>query len=275
MPPDLSKISGLPISLDDDLMLKFPHDLRVSSVSERTLDGMRPYLVSPDAETDVPVIYRVWRNLMPMQNEVKLSKVGMRYDITVIPPGTFKFKNGRREFFHTAGHYHDTAENAPGYPEIYEVLSGRARSIIQKPAETLDRISEAYLIEAGPGEKILIPPGFGHVSTNAEDETLVLANIIAANFKYIYSTFEELGGGCYRLLASDDKGMIEIESNPRYRKVPELKKLTPKKDWFKGYFKPLWDAYLNHRDQITFITKPETYRKEFFAIDNLYRELNS
>ncbi|MBI2055095.1 MAG: hypothetical protein HYT39_03300 [Candidatus Sungbacteria bacterium] len=273
MPTDLSKVSGLAISLDDDLMLKFPHDLMVKSVSERTLDGIRPYLIFKDAEADIPVIYRVWRNLMPMQDEAELSGVGIRYDITIIPPGTFKFRNGQREFFHTAGHYHDTAENALGYPEIYEVLSGRVRSLIQKPLETPDRISETYLIEAGPGEKILIPPGFGHVSINAEDKALVLANVIATNPKYIYGAFEELGGGCYRLLASDDKSMIEIEPNSKYRDIPELKKLTPKKDWFKGYFEPLWNAYINHRDQIAFIIKPESYRKEFFAIGNLYKEI--
>lgn len=267
---DLQKASGLLISLDDTGMLVIPHEIKVSDASERTFDQMREFLPDTFRPNGGASAYRVYRDLQLIDESIDN---GLRYDITVIPPGTYSFQNGKSEFLRTAGHYHDKTKNGLGYPEIYEVLAGRGRWVIQKMGDEKEEIIEAYLIEAGPGEKIIVPPGFGHVTINTESEYLVEANIIAKDFSYDYESYKLLAGPCYRLLESDDRTMIEIEANPRYRKLPPLMKLAVRKDWFKGYFEPLWEVYKKHEADIQFLKRPETYRPEFFEIRNLYKEI--
>lgn len=267
---DLQKTSGLPLSLDDDGMLIIPHNFKVADAAERTAEEMQEFLPEDFLPGALQTAYRVYRDLQPMAG---MKDAGLRYDITVISQGTYSYQDGKREFLRTAGHYHDMKPNGIGYPEIYEVLAGRGRWIIQKMGAAREEITEAYLIEAGPGEKILIPPGFGHVTINAESELLVLANIIAKDFAYDYDSYKALRGPGYLLLESADRTMIEIEANPRYSKLAELKKLTVRKDWFKGYFETLWDVYEKHEADIQFLKTPETYRPEFFEIKNLYKEV--
>jgi len=98
---------------------------------------------------------------------------GIRYDITVIPPA-----NPGGEYVKTKGHYHP--ENAAGvvYPELYEVMGGRAHFLLQK--KSLDDIA---LIEAHKGDIVVIPPGYGHVTINPTlDQKLTMANLVSTRF---------------------------------------------------------------------------------------------
>src|SRR3989344_4520509 len=65
------------------------------------------------------------------------------------------------------------------YPEIYEVLLGRAYFLIQSE-------SIVYLAEAGPGEKFIIPPSFGHNTINVFNEPLLMANFVSEKAEYDY-----------------------------------------------------------------------------------------
>lgn len=267
---DLSKTSGLSISLDDDNMLIVPHTLMVTEMTERRVKDMQPFLVSREATAKTNPIYRVYRDLLPIEAK---NHPQLEYDITVILPGAFQFPNGEREYFRTAGHYHDEKKNGIGYAEIYEVLSGYGRWIIQKRAGGDGEIAESYLIEAGPGEKICIPPGFGHISVNVEDVSLVEANV-RTYFDSDYEAYKKLRGGAWRILASHEKDMLEIEPNSNYHNTSHLQKLHPRKDWFKGYFEPLWNVYQNSPEDIEFLLHPETYRQEFFSVKSLFHEIN-
>lgn len=94
----------------------------------------------------------------------------LRYDLTKIFPGC-----------HTAGHYH-----APGFPELFEVLSGQAVFLIQRNEET-------YAIEAEEKEKIIVPPEFSIRTINPSPENnLIVSNWIDDNVKNIYNAFEKI-----------------------------------------------------------------------------------
>lgn len=268
----LSSLAGFGVSLEGDSLL-FPTDVVVAQTKSRTLEEMRGVLAG-DARAAHADIYRVYRDIAPTASMQEWRDSMLRYDMTVMPAGAFILSGGIREFYRTVGHYHDTVQNGIGYPEIYEVLCGRAYWLIQKPSSDPSSIAENYLIEAGPGEKACVPPGFGHVMINAGPETLVTANIVATNFPaYDYSSFERLKGGSYRLLESDDRDVIEIEVNEQYSSVPPLKKLRIRRDWFKGYFEPLWRVMEKSRGDIRFLLEPEKYSSDFFAISRLFREI--
>ena len=161
-------------------------------------------------------LYYMYRELsLSKKDAIAMKEHGLRYDITVIPPRMLGC-----EFIKTAGHYHPFV---PGtrttYPEIYEVLCGEANYILQKPDR--EGIEDVILIKAGVGDKVIIPPGYGHLTINTSNKVLEMANWVARDFESVYQPVKEKCGGVYFIL---DKGVVK---NPRYEHVPQIKLLEP------------------------------------------------
>ncbi|MDD5474065.1 MAG: glucose-6-phosphate isomerase family protein [Candidatus Methanoperedens sp.] len=161
-------------------------------------------------------LYYMYRELSLSKNDALIMKEhGLRYDITVIPPRMMGC-----EFVKTAGHYHPKVPGSDTtFPEIYEVLRGEARYLMQKPED--DGIMDVILINASEGDKVIIPPGYGHLTINASNKVLKMANWVARDFESIYAPIKEKGGGAYFIL---DKGIVK---NPGYDSVPEIRLLEP------------------------------------------------
>jgi len=233
---DLQKISGLPIYFNEEKMdLEFYGDFPVIKKSKRTLDELRPYLKNPDVKNWSNPVYRVWRY-------VHLGS-DLRYDLTLIPAGTID-----GEFVKTAGHYHKD------YPEVYEVLIGRAYFLIQSD-------SAVYLVEAGPQEKVIIPMGFGHNTINVFNEPLLLANWVSKKAIYDYEPYKNNHGAMYYFLKNND--LVDIVKNPNYYFVPEIKKIRTKEYPEFGILKnqPLY-SLVNNLEKLRFLNYPEEFKLE-------------
>src|SRR3989344_7426896 len=153
---DLQKISGLPIFLNKKKMtLEFKSDFPFIKKSERSLKELEPYLKNPKINKGPDPVYRVWRYAHLKKDDKRIKTANLRYDLTLIPPGTIG-----GEFVKTAGHYHKS------FPEVFEVLLGRAYFLIQSFDNNPKNIKLIFLTEAGPGEKLLIPIGYGHNMIN-------------------------------------------------------------------------------------------------------------
>lgn len=251
---DLQKISGLPIFLDEEKMnLEFNGDFQFIKKSERSLEELRPYLKNPHTDTGPDPVYYVWRYVHLTKDTPKLKKASLRYDLTLIPPGTVD-----DEFVKTAGHYHK------GYPEVYEVLLGQAYFLIQSE-------SNAYATEAGPGEKFLIPPSYGHNTINVSDKPLILANWVSERAVYDYESYKNNHGAMYYFLKNNEltdpalklRGGVDIIKNPNYESATELKKIAPK-EWPQfGLFKnqPLY-TLVNNIDKLRVLNYPEEFKLE-------------
>ncbi len=201
-------------------------------------------------------LYYMYRDLSLSKNDaLNIKEHGLRYDITVIPPNMMGC-----EYVKTAGHYHP---KVPGtditYPEIYEVLSGEAEYLMQKPEN--DEIKDVILIKAGPGDKVIIPPGYGHFTINTSNRILKMANWVARDFDSIYSPIKEKGGGAYFILKD------RIVKNNRYKEVPEIRISRPsnlkefgleKKREMYGLVKDL--------KKLEFLTEPQKYEWFFEKI---------
>lgn len=260
----LERQSGLPLAFDPSAgVLTWPAErIRGGEASERSADEMREYISEPDARTSAGIIYRVWRNLTHVGDDAALASARLRYDITIINPGVFA--GAKREYFRTAGHYHyhpEKRETGLTHPEVYEVLSGRAYFLIQRPEPgNPDALAELYVIEAGPGEKAVIPPGFGHIAVNVFPEPCVLANWIANGFTYDYEPFRRLRGGGNWLFEGPVSSTIAFETNPHYQRVPELEKLRPREVPELGLMrsKPLYTLSSN-LEKLRFLSQPEEF----------------
>jgi glucose-6-phosphate isomerase len=134
-------------------------------------------------------LYYMYRDLfLSRADKDKLQQQNLRYDITIIPPNMLGC-----EYIKTAGHYHPLV---PGgsvtYPELYEVLEGEALYFLQN-----QDLSDVVAVYASAGDKVLVPPGYGHITINRSNKTLKMANYVARNFSSLYDPFRENGGGAY------------------------------------------------------------------------------
>lgn len=134
-------------------------------------------------------LYFMFRDLfLSRSDEKRLIEQGLRYDITIIPPRMLG-----REYIKTAGHYHPSV---PGgtvtYPELYEVLEGEALYLMQN-----HDLSDIIVVNAWAGDKVLVPPNFGHITINRSNKTLKMANFVARNFSSLYDPIKDRAGGAY------------------------------------------------------------------------------
>jgi len=203
-------------------------------------------------------LYYMYRDLSLSKNEAAVAKEhSLRYDITVIPPRMLGC-----EFVKTAGHYHPCV---PGtdvtFPEVYEVLSGEAHYVMQQPDN--DSIKDVILVKAQQGDKVIIPPGYGHLTINASNKVLKMANWVARDFESIYSPIKEKGGGAYFILKE------EMVRNPSYDNVPELRVSAPTNIKEAGFVKNR-EMYGLVRDigKLKFLTEPQEYG---WLFEGLYR----
>src|SRR3989344_8753222 len=275
---NLQKISGLPILFDEKKMaLEFHGDFPFIKKSERTLDELRPYLKNPDVKNwSNPVyhvrngvsnvVYYVWRYVHLKKDALKLKESNLRYDLTLIPPGEID-----SEFSKTAGHFHKNKINTElPYPEMYEVLTGRAYFLIQSPEKDLPasrqdtkNIKAVRLIEAGPGEKVLVPPQFsGHTIINAFNEPLIMANWISDQAVYDYNSYKNNHGASYYLLNNDN--LIDIVKNLNYNYAPEIQKIRIKEYPKFGLVKnqPIY-SLVNDLEKLRFLNYPEKFAGEW------------
>lgn len=205
------------------------------------------------ASADNMELYYMYRDLyLSKADSEDLVEQGIRYDITIIPPLMLG-----SEYVKTAGHYHPSIPGGNiSYPEIYEVLEGEALYLLQKRD-----LSDVVVVRAKAGDKVMIPPDYGHITINGSNKRLKMANFVSRNFASIYDPIREMAGGAYYYTLD---GYLE---NVGYSNLPQLRKidapggkalgrigLTQSKEMYPLLRKPENLAYLNN---------PEDYPEVF------------
>ncbi len=182
------------------------------SPSIRTLSDMGEVLRKPWDGPD-RTLYYMYRQVVSCESDRQwLEGTGIRYDITVIPATDVSGEPAK-----TFGHYHPVNPAGVSYPEVYEVLEGRAVYLLQHHA--LERF---ICIMAKRGDIVMIPPGYGHVTVNpSKTRQLIMANLVSDLFSSEYGPFRTLHGAAYYFLSN---GTLEI--NEGYPVHPRLEHLT-------------------------------------------------
>jgi len=196
-------------------------------------------------------LYYMYKDLARTEyDKKKILANELRYDITVIPPGFLGI-----EYVKTAGHYHPfikTKKNM-SYTEVYEVIEGKAHFLFQKGVEKLE---DVVLIEAEKKDKVIIPPGYGHITINPSKNVLKMANWVSRNFSAIYDPIKKMEGGAYYETIS---GIIK---NENYGKVPPLRIIKPREYPEFGLTKDV-DLYqlVNNLELLKFLNHPEDFEE--------------
>jgi len=261
---DLSKISGLPVELDEKTyMLKFSAPLQNMVPSVRVFQEMRPVLMNPDCKVDREELYYMYRDVHLPEDEKMIRDNKVRYDFTVIPPGMLG-----DEFVKTVGHYHS---KVPGqeyeYPEVYEVLHGHVLFMIQKLDPTDGHVITVMSVKAGPGDKVIYPPNYGHIIVNIGNEPVVTANWVSSEYTADYKSIAEAKGMAYYVLKGKDGKQFEIVPNPNYKDLPEMRFANGHSTSF-GFLhdEPMYVTGIRHPGRLEFLNNPHKFAVELSTI---------
>jgi glucose-1-phosphate thymidylyltransferase len=241
---DLAKDSGLPIELKgSELYL----DGKKLPFATRMLEDARSYLAKSNAKSNVAELYRMFRDVHMSADESKLRKNHLRYDITIIAPGFIG-----DEYVKTIGHYHPIKKGAKvSYPEIYEVIDGHANFILQKVKG--GKVIDVLVADSKAGDKVIIPPDYGHVTINVGNVPLILANVTADNFSSEYGDFERLkGAAVYRTKEG-------WKPNPKYE-IESYRKVKPNVNYeYLDLNLPLYKSLAKNVKLYDYLVSPENY----------------
>jgi glucose-6-phosphate isomerase len=197
--------------------------------------------VTPMSEEDFN-LYFMYRSVY--------STIEMRFDITYIPA-----KKLGTEFNKTYGHYHPISESGLAYPEVYQVLSGKALFVLQKKVK--DGGVEVLILDAEEGDVVLMPPNYGHVTINpTQDQPLVLSNIVFNGFESDYSEYEQNHGAAYYFT---DDGLVQ-NTNYLVKKFTRLK-ASELANSFNFSSKDLLREFVKDPEKFRFLEKPSVLFK--------------
>jgi len=226
--------------------MKVPYsNLACTAYSTRTLYDMKDvlYEIEQSESQQNKDLYFMYRQAHASENDLmRMKSENIRYDITIIPPG----KNGS-EYAKTYGHYHPLSPSNIPYPEIYQVLKGKATYILQKYD-----LSKFIVIKAEAKDIVTIPPGYGHVTINESDEELVAANWVSDLFSSDYELIKKKRGFLYYLT---DIGFVKNNSYEKHPEITYEKPNVPKNGNIQSG-KDMYDL-INTPDELSFLNSPE------------------
>jgi glucose-6-phosphate isomerase len=175
------------------------------------------------------------------------------------------------EFIKTYGHYHPRVNPQLPYtfPELYEVLDGEAHYLLQR-AQNARTVDDTILVKASPGDKVIVPPNYGHVTINASERTLKMANWVCRTFESIYEPITTLRGGAYYELI--DGSLLR---NHAYQNVAEIRITYPAEVPDYGLLRRK-SAYqlIEEPSLLEFLTAPERHKELFRELYQPKKNLN-
>jgi glucose-6-phosphate isomerase, archaeal len=253
----LSDYAGFEVDWAADSTLTFGSDLVVDETFSRPRSRLRSVALQPEAcEPADQIQYWMYNGIAHRSDREKLAATGMRYELTLMYPRAIG-----RERAKTLGHLHSgPLQGALNYPEICEVLSGKAYFVFQT-MDTISRVAPfCAVMEVNAGEKVIIPPNLHHLTINASDEPLLFSDVIPLAVKGIYQSLADLHGAAW--LYTSDAGWIR---NPAYTQVADLAfwsvkdypalKLTANR--------PLFSTFLENPLYLDWMVNPTKFRDVF------------
>jgi glucose-6-phosphate isomerase len=264
---DLTPLSGLTLKFDPEcLQFAFGTEVRDPLYGTRSADQIRKVLLDPEAQLP-EIIYWMLRDLGRKDLPDYKQTAGLRYDISV-----FRADHFGREFMKTSGHYHPVFPGGDvAWPEIYEVIDGKALWVLQKvndidlgPDDVV--VEDVIIVEGQPGDKAIMPPGYGHVTINDLTVPLVMGNWVSSKFSSIYGEVEAAKGFAYYYLHGD--GNAKWVKNPMYKNpLPPLRKAIVKEVPSLGLTKdvPLFDSLVADPDKFLWLNDPASFMDEIWS----------
>ena len=216
----------------------------------RRLASIRASLREPDCDGPDPV-YAI---------AMDVGRPGHRDELVArhLLFGVVTYAAGRlgREPVRSQGHVHKVSPRVGwSTPEVYEVWAGRAVILMQESDG--DDPGRCFAVEAGPGEVVIVPPGWAHATISADPtQPLTFGAWCDRDYGFVYDDVRAHGGLAWFPVVGDD-GALHWQANERYTRR-ELVCKAPE-----GYealgLEPgvaIYEQFVRDRERFMFVPEP-------------------
>lgn len=215
----------------------------------RTLDQIRASLRDPGC-CGPQAVYAIAMDVARLQDRDELQKRMLLFGVVTYAAGQLGDEPVRSQ-----GHVHRISQHS-GWspPELYEIWQGKAIIYMQEYVE--DDPGRCFAVIAGPGEKVLVPPGWGHATISASvDEPLTFGAWCDREYGFEYQAVRAHKGLAWYPLVQD--GHIVWQHNTHY--LPgRLQVITPRRySEFGITDDPIYRQFIDDPARFQFIAKPD------------------
>ncbi len=216
----------------------------------RSLDSIRPSLQDPNCAGPDPV-YAIVMDVGRHDDREQLQRRMLLFGVVMYARG--RLGNGP---VRSQGHVHTVAPHCGwSTPELFEIWEGRA--IVYGQEKSGDDPGRCIAVEAGPGERVVMPPGWSHYVANASlDSELVFGAWCDRQYGFDYTQMRAHHGLAWFPLLPDD-GIIVWERNSNY--LPSQLKRRKARNYTELGIAPTFSIYEHVRrapDSIQWVSDP-------------------
>lgn len=175
----------------------------------RSLDAIRPSLRDPDCIGPDPV-YGIAMDVGRQEFRSELERRMLLFGVVTYAAGTLGDEPVRSQ-----GHVHRVSKHS-GWspPEVYEIWSGVGCVYMQEHAA--DDPGRCYAILAGPGDLVVVPPGWAHATISADrSQMLTFGALCDREYGFEYTEIRKRKGLAWYPLVGP-RGGLRWEHNPLY-----------------------------------------------------------
>jgi glucose-6-phosphate isomerase len=209
--PDTYSAMGLDIRFSSVAMeFSYGPDVFGPAPEIRRLDAIRASLLDPACDGPNPV-YTIAMDVGRVQDRALLHEKMLLFGIVVYAKG--KLGN---EPVRSQGHVHAISPHSGwSAPEIFEFWHGRA--VVYGQEHIADDPGRCFAISAGPGDVVVIPPGWAHYVVNADPrEFMAFGAWCDRQYGFVYDGVRARGGLAWFPIISEDL-TLTWQPNSRYR----------------------------------------------------------
>ena len=175
----------------------------------RSLDAIRRSLRDPNCTGPDPV-YAIAMDVGRREDFEELKRRMLLFGIVMYAPGRLGDEPVRSQ-----GHVHAIAPHCGwSTPELFEIWHGRA--IVYAQEKSGDDPGRCIAIEAGPGDRVVMPPLWAHFVINADpNSVLIFGAWCDRQYGFDYTQMRAHHGlAWFPVLTADDE--LTWEANPSY-----------------------------------------------------------
>ena len=221
----------------------------------RRLDDIRPSLLDPGCVGPDPV-YAIAMDVGTVDRREDLLRRHLLYGAVTYAVGQLGEEPVRSQ-----GHVHAVSPSCgASTAELYEIWTGRAVILMQE--RDADDPGRCFAVEAGPGEKVVVPPGWAHATISADPHRMLTFGAwCVRDFGFDYTGVRAHGGLAWFPKVAPG-GRLEWLRNPGYPHRRELVVKAPEPHARLGLRPgvPIWRQYLDDPESVMWVPRPELAR---------------